>query len=139
MFTIIVLVALGFGLLCCCASFCIFCKYRPKPVNAIDDENLIGDRVHDPVAAQRIMEQQNKQKLTLIGKQLPRKKYSNTAYKENQESCAICVEEFLPATMIRETPCKHIFHDHCVMKWVETKLTAPDCPFCRAEISIHAR
>ena len=74
--------------------------------------------------------------MTLISKQLVRKKFSQTQYKENQESCAICVEDFTPSTMIREKPCHHIFHDHCVMKWIETKLAQPDCPFCRAEIKV---
>lgn len=93
-FMLAVLITLGFGGLCCCASFCVFCKYRAKANNAIDDANLIVDRVHDPVAAQRILEQQNKQKLTLLAKVLPRKKFSQTKFKENQESCAICVEDF---------------------------------------------
>ena len=75
-FMLAVLITLGFGGLCCCASFCVFCKYRAKANNAIDDANLIVDRVHDPIAAQRMLEQQNKQKLTLIGKVLPRKKFS---------------------------------------------------------------
>ena len=61
-------------------------------------------------------------KLTLIAKLLPKKKFSNTKFKENQESCAICVEDFQSSTMIRETPCGHIFHDHCVMRWIETKV-----------------
>lgn len=50
-FMLAVLITLGFGGLCCCASFCVFCKYRAKANNAIDDANLIVDRVHDPVAA----------------------------------------------------------------------------------------
>ena len=55
-FMLAVLVTLGFGGLCCCASFCVFCKYRAKANNAIDDANLIVDRVHDPIAAQRMLE-----------------------------------------------------------------------------------
>jgi len=50
-FMLVVLITLGFGGLCCCASFCVFCKYRAKANNAIDDANLIVDRVHDPIAA----------------------------------------------------------------------------------------
>ena len=50
-FMLAVLITLGFGGLCCCASFCVFCKYRAKANNAIDDANLIVDRVHDPIAA----------------------------------------------------------------------------------------
>ena len=56
-FTIIVLITLSFGLLCCCTSFCIFCKYKAKTQNAIDDANMAENRVHDPAAAQRILEQ----------------------------------------------------------------------------------
>jgi E3 ubiquitin-protein ligase DOA10 len=46
------------------------------------------------------------------------------------------VDEFKPDVVVRETPCKHLFHDQCLMKWIETKLEAPDCPFCRAEIKV---
>lgn len=95
-----------------------------------------GARIYDPIAAQRILEQQKRQKLTLISKLLPKLKYGKVEHKENQDNCAICVEDFAPSTMIRQTPCKHIFHDHCVMKWVETKIDSPDCPFCRAEIKL---
>ena len=63
-------------------------------------------------------------------------KYSASKHKANQDSCAICVEDFTPSTIVRETPCAHLFHDDCVMKWIETKIDAPDCPFCRAEIKV---
>ena len=84
-FTIAVLVTLGFGLCCCCGSFCLFCRYRAKQNNAIEDDALMAEerQRHDPLAAQRIIEQQNKQKLTLLGKVLVRKKFSQTAHKEN--------------------------------------------------------
>lgn len=51
LFMVLVLVTLGFGGLCCCVSFCVFCRYRAKANNAIDDANLIENRVHDPLAA----------------------------------------------------------------------------------------
>ena len=53
---LIVLILLGVGTLFCCTSLCIFCRYRSKQQNAIDDANLLAERVHDPVAAQRIIE-----------------------------------------------------------------------------------
>ena len=56
-FLVITLVTLGVGGLCCCCSFVVFCRYRSKMNNAIDDANLVQDRVHDPVAAQRMIEQ----------------------------------------------------------------------------------
>ena len=136
-FMLAILCTLAFGGLCCFTSFCVFCKYRAKAFNQIDEMGNYGDRVHDPLAAQRILEAQNKQKLKLIEKALGKKKFKDSAFQENQESCAICVEDFQKSTPIRETPCGHIFHEHCVMKWVETKLDNPDCPFCRAEIKVN--
>ena len=56
-FMLVVLIVLAFGALCCCTSFCLFCKYRAKTANSIEDADTIENRVHDPVAAQRIIEQ----------------------------------------------------------------------------------
>jgi E3 ubiquitin-protein ligase DOA10 len=39
--------------------------------------------------------------------------------------------------MVRETPCRHLFHDVCLLKWVEQKPEEPDCPFCRAAIAFN--
>ena len=55
-FMIAILATLGFGGLCCCASFCVFCKYRAKSTNSIDDAEVYNERIHDPIAAQRILE-----------------------------------------------------------------------------------
>ena len=63
-------------------------------------------------------------------------KWGQSKHKENQDNCVIRCEDFNTNTVIRETPCKHIFHEDCLMKWVETKLAAPDCPYCRTEINI---
>ena len=51
LFTIIVLATLGLGLICCCSSFCLFCKYRAKSNNAIDDMQVMDERRHDPLMA----------------------------------------------------------------------------------------
>lgn len=136
-FMFAILCTLAFGGLCCITSFCVFCKYRAKSFNQIEEAGMYGDRVHDPLAAQRILEQQNKMRLKFIEKMLPKKKFSQSAHTDNQESCVICCEDFQKNTPIRETPCHHIFHDHCVMKWVETKLDNPDCPYCRTEIKMN--
>jgi len=57
-FMVAVLTVLCFGFCCCCGSFFLFCKYRAKQNNAIEDPNLMAEnRQHDPLAAQRILEQ----------------------------------------------------------------------------------
>ena len=88
----------------------------------------------DPAAQSRLVEQQNKLRMTRLQNILKKIKYDKSKHKQNQDSCCICVEDFEKTSVVRETPCGHLFHDECLMKWVETKLAAPDCPFCRAEI-----
>ncbi|CAA0837209.1 E3 ubiquitin-protein ligase RHA1B [Striga hermonthica] len=47
------------------------------------------------------------------------------------ESCSICLTEFLGEDMANKLPrCGHVFHVACIERWVETgRLT---CPLCRS-------
>ena len=50
------------------------------------------------------------------------------------DTCCICVDEFDKEDRIRITVCDHIFHDRCLVQWLEHKLKKeepPDCPNCR--------
>eukprot|EP00747_Dinoflagellata_sp_TGD_P087932 gnl/TRDRNA2_/TRDRNA2_163824_c1_seq1.p1 gnl/TRDRNA2_/TRDRNA2_163824_c1~~gnl/TRDRNA2_/TRDRNA2_163824_c1_seq1.p1 ORF type:complete len:223 (+),score=26.99 gnl/TRDRNA2_/TRDRNA2_163824_c1_seq1:1-669(+) len=48
------------------------------------------------------------------------------------EECCICCDTFDAELAIRETPCKHLFHEECLQKWVEGHRRS--CPLCRANI-----
>lgn len=37
-----------------------------------------------------------------------------------------------PGTVVRKLPCKHIFHDLCVVAWLGSRGGAPHCPMCKA-------
>lgn len=50
----------------------------------------------------------------------------------SQPSCPICSEDFVLGSEVLRMPCSHIFHDACVLPWLEMK---QNCPICRAEIS----
>ena len=56
------------------------------------------------------------------------KKYS--ALKE--EKCPICLQKYKGADMIKEFPCKHIFHKHCILKWIKT---SNKCPLCKYDFN----
>ena len=56
------------------------------------------------------------------------KKYS--ALKE--EKCPICLQKYKGADMIKEFPCKHIFHKKCIFKWLNKSNV---CPLCKYDIS----
>jgi len=50
----------------------------------------------------------------------------------SQPSCPICSEDFDVANTALQMPCSHLFHDVCVMPWLESKKT---CPICRYELN----
>ncbi|KAG5015730.1 hypothetical protein GLYMA_08G148600v4 [Glycine max] len=47
--------------------------------------------------------------------------------------CSICLEEFLIGTITIRLPhpCYHIFHEHCITRWLNMNNT---CPLCRRTI-----
>jgi hypothetical protein len=49
---------------------------------------------------------------------------------DNQETCAICIEEFIPGeSQIRQLPCNHIFHSQCVDNFLRQSSSL--CPLCK--------
>ncbi|CAA7032194.1 unnamed protein product [Microthlaspi erraticum] len=48
-----------------------------------------------------------------------------------EANCAVCTEVFEPETEAREMPCKHLFHDDCIVPWLSIRNS---CPVCRFEI-----
>ncbi|KAG6577374.1 RING-H2 finger protein ATL8, partial [Cucurbita argyrosperma subsp. sororia] len=46
--------------------------------------------------------------------------------------CAICLEEFENTDLCRVFPnCKHMFHTHCIVRWLGINQT---CPVCRTQL-----
>ena len=56
------------------------------------------------------------------------KKYS--ALKEDK--CPICLQKYKGSDIIKEFPCKHIFHKTCIFKWLKTSNV---CPLCKYDIT----
>ena len=56
------------------------------------------------------------------------KKY--TALKE--EKCPICLQKYKGIDIIKEFPCKHIFHKNCIFKWLRKSNV---CPLCKYDIT----
>ena len=52
--------------------------------------------------------------------------------KERDLCCAICQDDILQDTeIIRKLECGHIFHIHCIDKWLVLKM---ECPMCKSTI-----
>ena len=56
------------------------------------------------------------------------KKY--TALKE--ENCPICLQKYKNHDIIKEFPCKHIFHKNCIFKWLKQSNV---CPICKHDLT----
>jgi hypothetical protein len=45
------------------------------------------------------------------------------------QDCSVCSDGFRKGEKIRKLPCKHIFHDKCIMPWLDKNSTCPNCRF----------
>ena len=75
-------------------------------------------------------------RIRLMELKMKQLKFCNIKNENKLSSCSICFEEFNDDAIVRETSCKHLFHNYCLMEWIKRKIDAPDCPYCRQEISL---
>ncbi|KAG2464162.1 E3 ubiquitin-protein ligase RNF126 [Polypterus senegalus] len=46
--------------------------------------------------------------------------------------CPVCKEDYTAGEMVRQLPCNHLFHNDCIVPWLEQHDT---CPVCRKSLS----
>ncbi|GMJ12992.1 BCA2 zinc finger ATL 8 [Hibiscus trionum] len=49
--------------------------------------------------------------------------------KSNQ--CAVCMDDFEEGIQVKQMPCKHLYHNDCILPWLELHNS---CPVCRHEL-----
>lgn len=50
------------------------------------------------------------------------------------ERCAVCLENYAVHEQIRQLPCRHFYHAHCIDPWLLTKNRC--CPICKQDIRL---
>jgi len=51
---------------------------------------------------------------------------------DNNVQCAICMEDFKLGEEAKKLPCKHYFHEPCILEWLKLHGT---CPVCRKNLN----
>ncbi|XP_017477719.1 PREDICTED: E3 ubiquitin-protein ligase RNF126-B [Rhagoletis zephyria] len=51
---------------------------------------------------------------------------------ERKTQCSVCWEDFRMDEIVRRLPCTHIYHENCIVPWLDLHGT---CPICRKSLS----
>ncbi|XP_074571113.1 E3 ubiquitin-protein ligase RING1-like [Curcuma longa] len=62
---------------------------------------------------------------------LPDIKISRELLASDEAQCSVCMDTFEMGNEAKKMPCKHIFHKHCILPWLELHNS---CPVCRYEL-----
>lgn len=50
---------------------------------------------------------------------------------EISKTCSVCINEYVAGNKLRQLPCMHEFHFHCIDRWLSENST---CPICRQSV-----
>ncbi|XP_057616758.1 E3 ubiquitin-protein ligase RLIM-like [Chionomys nivalis] len=67
---------------------------------------------------------------------LTKKQINNLAMRsfgenDSLKTCSICITEYMEGDKLRELPCSHEYHVHCIDRWLSENST---CPICRRAV-----
>eukprot|EP00741_Cyanophora_paradoxa_P005362 tig00000880_g5200.t1 len=57
----------------------------------------------------------------------------NEGHMRAESKCSVCREDWSLGDEAKELPCRHVFHDECIIPWLEQHNT---CPLCRHELPV---
>jgi hypothetical protein len=88
--------------------------------------------IHAKDQLERKLCSQAKRALSIISTSVLKK--DDIEMRDFSETCAVCIETYRVAEVVRILPCKHQFHKGCIDQWLLEKRT---CPMCKMDILKH--
>lgn len=88
--------------------------------------------IHAKDQLERKLCSQAKRALAIISTNVLKK--DDLEMRDFSETCAVCIENYRVADVVRILPCKHQFHKSCIDQWLLEKRT---CPMCKMDILKH--
>ena len=61
---------------------------------------------------------------------LPKKKFVEGMYEEEDSQCVICLNDYVNDDDLRVAPCNHHFHAACIDRWLKINKKCPLCMQC---------
>lgn len=62
---------------------------------------------------------------------LPSINVDEALLKSDLAQCAVCMDDFEMGIVVKQMPCKHVYHQDCILPWLELHNS---CPVCRYEL-----
>ncbi|GMH16094.1 hypothetical protein Nepgr_017935 [Nepenthes gracilis] len=62
---------------------------------------------------------------------LPSINVTEELLESDSSQCVVCKDEFHLGVEIKQMPCKHVYHPHCILPWLRLHNT---CPVCRYQL-----
>jgi len=76
---------------------------------------------------------------TAHARRIPTIQFTRVATRQNRihnETCPICLDDFVEGRNVKILPCKHGFHSECVDPWLNDRSDL--CPICKKSIIVHS-
>jgi len=102
-------------------------------INAIsDDENNNNEEIEEEEENEDLKLYYEKRKKFILELNEFQYKHIKKYTKIKERKCSICLVKYKSSDIIKEFPCKHIYHKKCILKWIKN---SNRCPLCKYDMT----
>jgi len=64
-----------------------------------------------------------------VASDLKLREFSDTDLSTDGEVCSVCLSAYDAPDVLIRLPCDHLFHEHCISRWLQQDGSCPQCRF----------